>query len=73
MPYLQLDVPARYSLEVKRGLARRLGNLYAEIMLEFNNSTPDLTICSSHQSIDACAEAVRAASRSATISARMSP
>jgi phenylpyruvate tautomerase PptA (4-oxalocrotonate tautomerase family) len=32
MPFLQLDVPARYSLEVKRGLARRLGNLYAEIM-----------------------------------------
>src|ERR1700728_451445 len=38
MPYLQLDVPARYSLEVKRGLARRLGNLYAEIM----QTTPDL-------------------------------
>jgi phenylpyruvate tautomerase PptA (4-oxalocrotonate tautomerase family) len=38
MPYLQLDVPARYSLGVKRGLARRLGNLYAEIM----QTTPDL-------------------------------
>jgi phenylpyruvate tautomerase PptA (4-oxalocrotonate tautomerase family) len=38
MPFLQLDVPARYSLEVKRGLARRLGNLYAEIM----QTTPDL-------------------------------
>jgi phenylpyruvate tautomerase PptA (4-oxalocrotonate tautomerase family) len=38
MPYLQLDVPARYTLEVKRGLARRLGNLYAEIM----QTTPDL-------------------------------
>lgn len=38
MPYLQLDVPARYSLEVKRALAHRLGNLYAEIM----QTTPDL-------------------------------
>src|ERR1700691_778884 len=38
MPYLQLDVPTRYTLEVKRGLARRLGNLYAEIM----QTTPDL-------------------------------
>jgi len=38
MPYLQLDVPARYSLEVKRGLARRLGDLYAQIM----QTTPDL-------------------------------
>lgn len=38
MPFLQLDVPARYSLDVKRGLARRLSNLYAEIM----QTTPDL-------------------------------
>jgi phenylpyruvate tautomerase PptA (4-oxalocrotonate tautomerase family) len=32
MPYLQLDVPNRYPLEVKRGLARRLGEQYARIM-----------------------------------------
>ncbi len=33
MPYLQLDVAARYPSEVKRTLAHRLGDLYAEIML----------------------------------------
>jgi phenylpyruvate tautomerase PptA (4-oxalocrotonate tautomerase family) len=32
MPYLQLDVPNHYPLEVKRGLARRLGEKYALIM-----------------------------------------
>jgi phenylpyruvate tautomerase PptA (4-oxalocrotonate tautomerase family) len=32
MPYLQLDVPKHYPLEVKRGLARRLGEKYALIM-----------------------------------------
>lgn len=38
MPYLQLDVPNRYSFEVKRDLARRLGDEYARIM----QTTPDL-------------------------------
>jgi phenylpyruvate tautomerase PptA (4-oxalocrotonate tautomerase family) len=38
MPYLHLDVPACYSLTVKRDLAQRLGRLYAEIM----QTTPDL-------------------------------
>lgn len=38
MPYLQLDVPNRYPLEVKRDLARRLGDEYARIM----QTTPDL-------------------------------
>jgi phenylpyruvate tautomerase PptA (4-oxalocrotonate tautomerase family) len=33
MPYLQLDVAASYPIAVKRGLAQRLGALYAEIML----------------------------------------
>jgi phenylpyruvate tautomerase PptA (4-oxalocrotonate tautomerase family) len=32
MPYLQLDVSHRYSIEVKRPLAQRLGNIYAEVM-----------------------------------------
>ena len=32
MPYLQLDVPNHYPPEVKRGLARRLGEKYALIM-----------------------------------------
>jgi phenylpyruvate tautomerase PptA (4-oxalocrotonate tautomerase family) len=32
MPYLQLDVPRRYPIEVKRPLARRLGNIYAGVM-----------------------------------------
>lgn len=32
MPYLQLDVPHRYPVEVKRALARRWGNDYARIM-----------------------------------------
>jgi phenylpyruvate tautomerase PptA (4-oxalocrotonate tautomerase family) len=32
MPYLHFDLPARYPAEVKRGLAARLGALYAEIM-----------------------------------------
>src|SRR5215469_15374178 len=38
MPYLQLDVPNRYSFEVKRDLARRLGDEFAHIM----QTTPDL-------------------------------
>jgi phenylpyruvate tautomerase PptA (4-oxalocrotonate tautomerase family) len=32
MPYLQLDVPRRYPIEVKRSLAGRLGNIYADVM-----------------------------------------
>lgn len=32
MPYLQLDVPQRYPQDVKRRLARRLGETYAQIM-----------------------------------------
>ena len=32
MPYLQLDVPHHYSADVKRRLARRMGELYARIM-----------------------------------------
>src|SRR5258708_5047775 len=32
VPYLQLDVPNPYPVEVKRGLARRLGEKYARIM-----------------------------------------
>ncbi len=38
MPYLQLDLPRSYPFAVKRDLARKLGNLYAEIM----QTTPDL-------------------------------
>src|SRR6516162_11720869 len=38
MPYLQLDVPQHYPVEVKRDLARRLGDLYARIM----QTTPDM-------------------------------
>jgi phenylpyruvate tautomerase PptA (4-oxalocrotonate tautomerase family) len=38
MPHLQLDVPNRYPADVKRTLAQRLGNLYAQIM----QTTPDL-------------------------------
>ena len=32
MPYLQLDVPAAYSIDVKRRLARRLASLFADVM-----------------------------------------
>jgi phenylpyruvate tautomerase PptA (4-oxalocrotonate tautomerase family) len=32
MPYLHFDLPARYPAATKRGLAARLGALYAEIM-----------------------------------------
>ena len=32
MPYLQLDLPARYAPDVKRRVAGRLGALYAEVM-----------------------------------------
>jgi phenylpyruvate tautomerase PptA (4-oxalocrotonate tautomerase family) len=38
MPYLQLDVSNHYPVDVKRGLARRLGDEYARIM----QTTPDL-------------------------------
>src|SRR6266567_2780872 len=38
MPYLQLDVPYHYPVDVKRGLARRLGDGYARIM----QTTPEL-------------------------------
>jgi phenylpyruvate tautomerase PptA (4-oxalocrotonate tautomerase family) len=37
MPYLQLDIPQRYPTDVKRRLARRMGDLYANIM----KTTPD--------------------------------
>jgi phenylpyruvate tautomerase PptA (4-oxalocrotonate tautomerase family) len=32
MPYLQLDTPFSYSVEMKRRLAKRLGEIYAEKM-----------------------------------------
>jgi phenylpyruvate tautomerase PptA (4-oxalocrotonate tautomerase family) len=32
MPHLQLELTGKYPLALKRDLARRLGNLYAEIM-----------------------------------------
>ena len=32
MPYLQLDVPRSYPAETKRKLARRMGEIYAQIM-----------------------------------------
>ncbi|MEA2640329.1 MAG: hypothetical protein QOF51_1723 [Chloroflexota bacterium] len=32
MPYLQIDLPASYPTATKRDLARRLGDLFAEIM-----------------------------------------
>ena len=38
MPYFQIDVPQHYPVEVKRDLARRLGDLYARIM----QTTPDM-------------------------------
>jgi len=38
MPYLQLDVSNSYPTDVKRSLARRLGDTYARIM----QTTPDL-------------------------------
>ena len=38
MPYLQLDVPEHYPVEVKRDLARRMGDQYAHIM----QTTPDM-------------------------------
>ena len=31
MPYLQLDLPHRYSIDVKRALAQRLGCIYADV------------------------------------------
>jgi phenylpyruvate tautomerase PptA (4-oxalocrotonate tautomerase family) len=38
VPYLQIDVPNHYPVDVKRDLARRLGAKYARIM----QTTPDL-------------------------------
>src|SRR5262245_66055684 len=38
MPYLQLDAPHHYAVDVKRALARRLGESYARIM----QTTPEL-------------------------------
>jgi phenylpyruvate tautomerase PptA (4-oxalocrotonate tautomerase family) len=38
MPYLQLDVPNHYPIEVKRDLARRLGDIFARSM----QTTPDM-------------------------------
>lgn len=38
MPYLQLDVPNRYPADVKRRLARRMGEIYARIM----ETTPNI-------------------------------
>src|SRR5438094_10613808 len=32
MPYLQLDLPGSYPVGTKKQLARRLGDLYAEVM-----------------------------------------
>lgn len=32
MPYLQLDTPFSHTVEVKRQLARRLGEIYAQVM-----------------------------------------
>ena len=32
MPYLQLDVPRAYPADVKRRLARRMGEIYARVM-----------------------------------------
>jgi phenylpyruvate tautomerase PptA (4-oxalocrotonate tautomerase family) len=32
MPYLQLDVSRRYTVEVKRRLAQHLGRIYADVM-----------------------------------------
>jgi hypothetical protein len=37
MPYLQLDVPRHYPIEVKRRLAQRLSQIFADIM----QITPD--------------------------------
>ena len=32
MPYLQLDVPNHYPVDVKRRLAQRFGDIFARIM-----------------------------------------
>jgi phenylpyruvate tautomerase PptA (4-oxalocrotonate tautomerase family) len=40
MPYLQLDVPDHYPVDVKRRLARRLGDQFARIM----ETTPNLVL-----------------------------
>jgi phenylpyruvate tautomerase PptA (4-oxalocrotonate tautomerase family) len=40
MPYLQLDIPHSYPIELKRSLALRLGLLFAEIM----QTTPDRVV-----------------------------
>lgn len=38
MPYLHIDLATKHSFEVKRDLAKRLGDIYAEVM----QTTPDL-------------------------------
>src|ERR1700757_4888141 len=38
MPYLQLDVPDRYPIDVKRNLARRLGEIYSRLL----QTSPDM-------------------------------
>ena len=38
MPYLQLDVPGRYPIDVKRNLARRLGEIYSRLL----QTSPDM-------------------------------
>jgi phenylpyruvate tautomerase PptA (4-oxalocrotonate tautomerase family) len=38
MPYLQFDLPRSYPAETKRQLARRVGQIYAEVM----QTTPDI-------------------------------
>ena len=38
MPYLQFDLPRAYPAETKRRLARRIGDVYAEVM----QTTPEI-------------------------------
>ncbi len=46
MPYLHLDLPATYSVQVKRELATRLCKVYAEVM-ETQLWRPTHTFCAS--------------------------
>jgi phenylpyruvate tautomerase PptA (4-oxalocrotonate tautomerase family) len=48
MPYLQLDVPAHYPVDVKRRLARHLGDIFARIM----QTTPDNVTVSFRELVD---------------------
>jgi phenylpyruvate tautomerase PptA (4-oxalocrotonate tautomerase family) len=41
VPYLQLDTPFSYSKEQKRGLAKRLGEIYSS---EMNSNVERLTV-----------------------------